>query len=229
MGESVGIMKAKVITALVLVLFAGLAIWSYTTQENKLQLQKVELKSRETKIKALDMKYKKLDTELDKLKSDKNASEEKVKQLEEQRQQLEQEKQQLQADLQAKLEAKSKLAQASQTVVDTVTQTQTASAASGDIQQIIVDAANRYGVSSAQLLAIARCESTFSPTVVNYSYVAPDGTSPTGLFQYIGSTWRSFSSQAGYGGASIFDATAQANVTAWAFAHGYASHWECKA
>ena len=222
-------MKTKVITALVLVLFAGLAIWSYTTQENKLQLQNVELKSRETKIKALDMKYKKLDTELDKLKSDKNASDEQVKKLEEQRQQLEQEKQQLQADLQAKLEQKSKLAQASQTVVDTVTQTQTASAASGDIQQIIVDAANRYGVSSARLLAIARCESTFSPTIVNHNYVAPDGTSPTGLFQYIGSTWRSFSSQAGYGGASIYDATAQANVTAWAFANGHASHWECKA
>ena len=57
MGESVGIMKAKVITALVLVLFAGLAIWSYTTQQNKLQLQQVELKSRETKIKSLDLKY----------------------------------------------------------------------------------------------------------------------------------------------------------------------------
>ena len=222
-------MKTKLITAVVIVLFASLAIYSYTTQENKLHLQQVELESRETKLKSLDLKYKALNTELDKLKADKNASDEQVKKLEEQRQQLEKEKQQLQADLQAKLEAKSKLAQASQSVVNTVTQTQTASAASGDIQQIIVGAANRYGVSSARLLAIARCESSFSTTVVNHSYVAPDGTSPTGLFQYIGSTWRSFSSQAGYGGASIFDATAQANVTAWAFANGYASHWECKA
>ena len=229
MGESVGIMKTKVLTALVLVLFAGLAIWSYTTQQNKLQLQNVELKSRETKIKALDLKYKKLDTELDKLKSDKNASEERVKQLEAERQKLESEKNDLNAQLQAKLEQKSKLAQASAQVVNTVTNTTTASAASGSIEQIIIDAANRYGVSSARLLAIAKCESTFSPTVVNHSYVAPDGTSPTGLFQYIGSTWRSFSSQAGYGGASIYDATAQANVTAWAFAHGYSSHWECKA
>ena len=229
MGVDGRVMRTKIITAVVIVLFASLAIYSYTSQENKLHLQQVELKSRETKLKSLDLKYKTLNTELDKLKSDKNASDEQLKRLEEQRQQLEQEKQQLQADLQAKLEQKSKLAQASQTVVDTVTQTQTASAASGDIQQIIVDAANRYGVSSARLLAIARCESTFSPTIVNHNYVAPDGTSPTGLFQYIGSTWRSFSSQAGYGGASIYDATAQANVTAWAFANGHASHWECKA
>ena len=232
MGVNGRVMRTKLITAVVIVLFASLAIYSYTTQENKLQLQNVELKSRETKIKALNVRFDKLNTVLDKLKSDKNASDEQVKKLEEQRQQLEKEKQELSQQLQAKLEAKSKLAQASQTVVNTVTQTQTASAAqvvSGNIQQIIVDAANRYGVSSARLLAIAKCESTFSPTIVNHSYVAPDGTSPTGLFQYIGSTWRSFSSQAGYGGASIFDATAQANVTAWAFANGHASHWECKA
>ena len=225
-------MRTKIITAVIIVLFASLAIYSYTTQENKLHLQQVELKSRETKLKSLDLKYRTLNTELDKLKEDKNASDEQVKKLEEQRQQLEKEKQDLNQQLQAKLEEKSKLAQASEKVVNTVTQTQTASAApvvSGNIQQIIVDAANRYGVSSTRLLDIAKCESTFSPTVVNHSYVAPDGTSPTGLFQYVGSTWRSFSSQAGYGGASIFDATAQANVTAWAFAHGYSSHWECKA
>lgn len=232
MGVNGRDMRTKLITAVVIVLFAILAIYSYTSQQNKLELQKVEIKSRETKIKALDLKYKKLNTELDKLKSDKNASDERAKQLEAERQKLESEKQQLQSELQAKLEQKSKLAQASAQVVNTVTNTRTASAApvvSGNIQQIIVDAANKYGVSSARLLAIARCESTFSTTVVNHSYVAPDGSSPTGLFQYIGSTWRSFSSQAGYGGASIFDATAQANVTAWAFAHGYSSHWECKA
>ena len=204
-------MRTKIITAVIIVLFASLAIYSYTTQENKLHLQQVELKSRETKLKSLDLKYRTLNSELDKLKEDKNASDEQVKKLEEQRQQLEKEKQDLNQQLQAKLEEKSKLAQASEKVVNTVTQTQTASAApvvSGNIQQIIVDAANRYGVSSTRLLDIAKCESTFSPTVVNHSYVAPDGTSPTGLFQYVGSTWRSFSSQAGYGGASIFDATA---------------------
>ena len=47
-------MKAKVITALVLVLFAGLAIWSYTTQQNKLQLQNVELQKLNIDKKALE-------------------------------------------------------------------------------------------------------------------------------------------------------------------------------
>ena len=172
MGESVGIMKAKVITALVLVLFAGLAIWSYTTQQNKLQLQKVEIKSRDTKIKALDLKYKKLNTELDKLKSDKNASEEQVKKLEEQRQQLEKEKQDLNQQLQAKLEAKSRLAQASQKVVNTVTQTQTASAASvsGNRCPVIEAKLAALGVPANQLAAagqLAYRESTCDEYVVN--------------------------------------------------------------
>ena len=122
-------MRTKLITAVIIVLFASLAIYSYTTQENKLQLQNIELKNRETKLKSLDLKYRTLNTELDKLKSDKNASDEQVKKLEEQRQQLEKEKQDLSSQLQAKIEAKSKLAQASQKVVNTVTQTQTASAA----------------------------------------------------------------------------------------------------
>ena len=164
-------MKAKVITALVLVLFAGLAIWSYTTQQNKLQLQNVELQSRETKIKALDLKYRKLDTELDKLKSDKNASEEKVKQLEEQRQQLEKEKQQLQADLQAKREAKSKLAQASAQVVNTVTNTKVASAAPAGCENI-VPMLRANGIAEADIpyaVNIARVESTCNPAAQNAS------------------------------------------------------------
>ena len=166
-------MRTKLITAVVIVLFASLAIYSYTSQQNKLELQKVEIKSRETKIKALDLKYKKLNTELDKLKSDKDASDEQVKKLEEQRQQLEQEKQQLQADLQAKREAESKLAQASQTVVNTVTQTKTASAApvvSGNRCPNIEAKLAALGVPADQLAAagqLAYRESTCNETVYN--------------------------------------------------------------
>ena len=172
MGESVGIMRAKVITALVVVLFAGLAIWSYTTQQNKLELQKVELKSRETKIKALNVRFDKLNTELDKLKSDKNASEEKVKQLEAERQKLESEKNDLNSQLQAKLEQKSKLAQASQTVVNTVTQTQTASAESVSGCENIVPLLLANGISQADLpyaINIARVESTCNSAAQNAS------------------------------------------------------------
>ena len=172
MGVNGRDMRTKIITAVVIVLFASLAIYSYTSQENKLHLQQVELKSRETKLKSLDLKYKTLNTELDKLRSDKNASDEQVKKLEEQRQQLEQEKQQLQADLQAKLEQKSKLAQASQTVVDTVTQTQTASAESVSGCENIVPLLLANGISQSDLpyaINIARVESTCNSAAQNAS------------------------------------------------------------
>ena len=172
MGVDGRVMRTKIITAVVIVLFASLAIYSYTSQENKLHLQQVELKSRETKLKSLDLKYKTLNTELDKLKSDKNASDEQLKRLEEQRQQLEQEKQQLQADLQAKLEAKSKLAQASQSVVNTVTQTQTASAESVSGCENIVPLLLANGISQSDLpyaINIARVESTCNSAAQNAS------------------------------------------------------------
>ena len=156
-------MRTKVITALVLVLFAGLAIWSYTTQQNKLQLQNVELKSRETKIKALNVRFDKLNTELDKLKSDKNASEEKVKQLEAERQKLESEKNDLNAQLQAKLEQKSKLAQASAQVVNTVTNTQTASASSGNQCTLV----NNYSWDKRTAYAVCMAESGGNTNAAN--------------------------------------------------------------
>ena len=220
-------MRTNLITALVIVLFASLAIWSYTTQENKLHLQQLELKSRETKLKSLDLKYRTLNTELDKLKEDKNASDEQVKKLEEQRQQLEKEKQDLNQQLQAKLEAKSRLAQASEKVVNTVTQTQTASAApvvSGNIQQIIVDAANRYGVDPNRALRIAKCESGFNPNAVNYSY--NENGHPSGLFQHLSGYYPARAAKYGYS-TNVFDAYSNANVTMAMWRDGQAGLWEC--
>ncbi len=46
-----------------------------------------------------------------------------------------------------------------------------------------------------------------------------------GLFQYDPGFWSSVSAKAGYAGASIWDPTAQINVTAWAWAHGYRGRW----
>lgn len=101
------------------------------------------------------------------------------------------------------------------------TQTTTgAPAVQGSIQQIIIDAANKYGVNSNYLLSVARCESNFNTQASNNGMY-------NGLFQYHSGTWQSFSAKAGYGGASIWDGSAQANVTAWAFANGLSSHWAC--
>jgi len=52
-----------------------------------------------------------------------------------------------------------------------------------------------------------------------------DGGAYKGLFQYDPGLWSSISPKAGYSGASIWDATAQINVTAWAWTHGYRSRW----
>lgn len=91
----------------------------------------------------------------------------------------------------------------------------------GSIQAIITSAALAHGVSPVTLLRVARCESTFNIHAYN-----PSGA--TGLFQYKPGTWAEYSAEAGYGGASIFDPVAQANVTAWAFAHGKQSAWVCQ-
>jgi hypothetical protein len=198
-----------------------------------LHIQQVELKSRETKLKSLDLKYNKLNTELDKLKADKNASDEQVKKLEEQRQQLEKEKRELSIQLQAKLEAKSKLAQASAQVVNTVTNTKTASASdTGSLHSIIAAAASRYGVSYDMMIRLATCESSMGTNLRNPSPVIVNGVNyghAEGVYQFIPSTWTRMSNQAGYGGASVYDTVANVNTAAWAFANGNKNEWECKA
>lgn len=103
---------------------------------------------------------------------------------------------------------------------------QAAAASAGSIEAIIQQAAVAHGVNPGYMLSVAQCESSLNPTAVNESYFAGGGN-PSGLFQYIPSTWAAFSAQAGYGGASVFNAEANANTTAWAFSQGLSSHWAC--
>jgi hypothetical protein len=96
-----------------------------------------------------------------------------------------------------------------------------------DVKATIIYWANHYGVSADRLLRIAECESGYSSVAVNRNYYAGGGN-PSGIFQYLPATWASFSAKAGLAGASIWDYRAQARVTAWAFANGLSSHWECQ-
>lgn len=89
------------------------------------------------------------------------------------------------------------------------------------VEQLIVRAAQRYGVNPAWLLRVARCESTLQPGVTSRG-------GHQGLFQFAPGTWRWMSAQAGWAGASPYDPQAAAEVAAWAFSRGYASHWSCK-
>jgi len=94
-------------------------------------------------------------------------------------------------------------------------------AAPADIETIIRSAADAQGADPGQLLRVAWCESRYNPGAVN-----PSGAS--GLFQFMPGTWAANSVRAGYGGASVFDPVAAANVAAWMFARGAAGQWACR-
>lgn len=84
---------------------------------------------------------------------------------------------------------------------------------SGEVQQIIIDAAHEFGLDPGYLLSVADCESGFNPRAYN-----PDGPY-MGLFQYSSTTW----ANNGYG--SIWDPVAQSRTTARMLSQGGASHW----
>jgi hypothetical protein len=90
------------------------------------------------------------------------------------------------------------------------------------IQAIIRDAAAAWGADPDQLLRVAYCESRYNPNAYNPTSGA------SGLFQFLPRTWSANSVRAGYGGASPFDAVANANTAAMMFAAGQAGQWSCK-
>ena len=94
--------------------------------------------------------------------------------------------------------------------------------APADIEAIIRSAASTWGADPNQLLRVAWCESRYNPLAYN----ARSGAS--GLFQFMPATWAANSVRAGYGGASVFDPVASANVAAYMFRNGQAYQWSCK-
>lgn len=94
--------------------------------------------------------------------------------------------------------------------------------APGEVEAIIRAAAARWGADPAQLLRVAWCESRYNPLAYNASSGA------SGLFQFMPRTWAANSVRAGYGGASVFDAVANANTAAFMFANGQSWQWACK-
>ncbi len=94
--------------------------------------------------------------------------------------------------------------------------------APADIESVIRTAAAAWGADASQLLRVAWCESRYNSYAVN----ARSGAA--GLFQFMPATWAANSVRAGYGGASVFDPVASANVAAYMFARGQAAQWSCK-
>lgn len=86
----------------------------------------------------------------------------------------------------------------------------------GAFWNIIVDAANKYGIDPGKLYSVMMCESRGNPYAQSGFY---------GLFQYLPSTWERASTGAGFAGVSIYDPSAQIYVTAWKAANYGWSAW----
>ncbi|HUH57434.1 MAG TPA: transglycosylase SLT domain-containing protein [Pseudomonadales bacterium] len=97
----------------------------------------------------------------------------------------------------------------------------------GSIEQIITDAANKYGIDPNYAIQIARCESTLNKNAVNYNYAEIPGHHPSGLYQHLTNYWPARAAKYGYAGASVFDPVANANVTMGMWRDGAKGLWEC--
>ena len=93
------------------------------------------------------------------------------------------------------------------------------------VEQIIRNAAKKYGIGEDYFLSIAMCESTLNPKAVNKNYY--DNGHPSGLFQHISGYYPARAIKYGYS-TDVFDAYSNANVTAAMFADGLQRYWECK-
>lgn len=102
----------------------------------------------------------------------------------------------------------------------------------GDIETIVRQAARKYGIDENYFVRIVTCESHFHPDSVNYNYweTSSDGMRhyPSGLFQHLTNYWPARAVKYGWPGASVFDAQANAEVTAQMFRDGLSNLWECK-
>lgn len=87
---------------------------------------------------------------------------------------------------------------------------------------MVVAAATEYGLDPNMMLRIMQCESRGNATVVSTFVV--NGEHPTGLYQYLPSTWRS----AGGTNENIFDGALQIKLTARYMAKNGTRAWECR-
>lgn len=88
------------------------------------------------------------------------------------------------------------------------------------LQEYISLYAHQYGASEKELLAVAKCESSFNQNAIG------DGGRAIGVFQFHRPTWESFSRKLGER-LDINSYQDQAKLASWAFANNYKSHWVC--
>lgn len=67
-----------------------------------------------------------------------------------------------------------------------------------------------------------------NPHAINYNYSENGRDYPAGIFQHLQNYWPARATKYGWQGASIFNAQANAEVTAQMFRDGMAYLWQCK-
>lgn len=72
------------------------------------------------------------------------------------------------------------------------------------------------------------CESSLRADATNYNYSENGRDFPAGLFQHLQNYWPARATKYGWQGASVFNAQANAEVTAQMFRDGMAYLWQCK-
>jgi hypothetical protein len=100
---------------------------------------------------------------------------------------------------------------------------------SGSVESVIAKHAANYQVDLGRALRIAKCESTTGRNLVNTRYTAPDGSHPTGVYQFTLETWYDFAKQRGWPAVDErLNTEKNIEMTMWAWTNGYANRWECR-
>lgn len=92
-------------------------------------------------------------------------------------------------------------------------------------EDIVREAARKYGVDENYFVHIAQCESTLNPSAVNYNYY--ENGHPSGLFQHLSGYYPARAEKYGYS-TDVFDAYSNANTTAAMFSEGLSYLWQCQ-
>lgn len=86
-----------------------------------------------------------------------------------------------------------------------------------EVQNLIIQYSQQYGISADLPLRVANCESGFNEISANKT------SSARGVFQYLSSTWKN--TEAGRAGLSVMDADANVHMAIKSIASGGISNW----
>lgn len=224
----------RIILAIIAVILVGGFIWLgaislVKAQDEQLHYEK-QLENTNLEVKQLETEAEKLEQQRIKAEQEKAIQEKQLQEKSQKEQELLEKQKQLEAQLQAKLDNKNKIALASAKKSGAASSA-VSGADTNTILQLIRDASAKYGVSYESMVKIAKCESTLgvnlrNPNPVIDRYGVNHGHAE-GIFQFIPATWTRMSREAGFANESVYNSYANVNTAAHAFSTGKRGEWEC--